>query len=132
MDGEYRLAEIIRIGLGDKQMDKCEKEKILLAKWAKENINGYQFPQIDTVEETYFVSEGDRNYIREYNMNILPDIREELESMWHGDELMQEIIRTVGVSAMKNKPKDMTFGRQNAFEYADDTKEQLMPFIYNF
>jgi len=112
-------------------MDKCEREKTLLEEWAKENMHRYQFPQIDIANETYFMPVRDKNGIREYNISTLPDIREELESMWHDDIHMQDIIKIVGVAAMKNKPKDTVSNRQNG-KNLDSTQEQLMPFIYNF
>lgn len=113
-------------------MDKCERERALLEEWAKRNACRYQIPQSDAASETYFVPVSDSNGIREYNIDTLPDIREELENMWHDDMHMQEIIKIVGVAAMKNKPKNISFDRRDECRNSDSTQEQLMPFIYNF
>lgn len=116
-------------------MNLNEKEK--LYKWASEaGINGNFcscFTQIEDKCDSYYVKRNDNNtYMREYDFETVPEIKEELYAMWGNDADMQKIITTVLVSAIKNKPVFLEDKGKSPKCALEDNKKELKPYIYNF
>lgn len=120
-------------------MDKNEKEKQLLLKWAAGNAGNYQFQTIDQSKDSYFIQRdkgADQNqYIREYGFDTLPELLGELDTLWKEDEVMASVKRVVGIASLKNKPS-REVQETTIIEDKDDGKKEmsdrLPEFIYNF
>lgn len=108
-----------------------ETEKDKLYQWAVQNNKSDNhidcFTKIDKNKESYYEPYEDRAYLMEYTFQTVPELREELQKLWQGDNCMQQIETVVLVAAMKN--------RGEVFEEKDTneaTEQQLKPYIYNF
>ena len=111
-------------------MDKNEKEKNMLYEWAKRDSSEYSLSRIDKDIESYF-SHGERRvYIREYGFETLPELFSELDCLWKDEQIMEQIKKTVGVAALKNKPY---LYEEKQTESVGKKKEDILPeFIYTF
>lgn len=114
-------------------MDKNAREKDMLYEWSVKNIGSYDFQKTDKNRESYFKKrEGnDGQYIREYAVQTLPEIMEELDVMWGADEIMGQIKKTVGVASLKNKP-DKILVKEDMAGGKKEVKNKLPEYIYNF
>lgn len=112
-------------------MDRNEKEKYMLHEWAEKNNSAYQFPEIEKEKESYFIKRQEKLYIREYEFETLPELFQGLDCMWQDEKCMEQIRKTVGVAALKNKPSEEV-NREMEKNYTDKTKDILPEFIYNF
>lgn len=99
------------------------KEKKIFYDWSCRYSGGYSFPKADNNVESYFVGHEGYEYISEYGLETIADLKRELERMWFGDECMEGMVSPVAVAAMKNKPQ----GNENREE-----KNVLDDFIYIF
>lgn len=116
-------------------MDKCIREKEYLYELnilISDELNE-SFRSVDTGRESYFVPQEERNYIMEYYFETVPQLKERLNELWKDDSYMQDIIKTVVVAAMKNKPLK---SNQESVETEKDKEKQnqnhMPAFIYNF
>lgn len=116
-------------------MDKNIKEKERLFQWAckynstevMENI----FTPIDQNQDSYFTKrEENENYLREYQFQQLPELRNELEKLWHEEAYMMEIMTTVLAGVYKNRIEICEESGQAVTEIKDT--EELSPYIYSF
>ena len=82
-------------------------------------------------KKSYFVKRQDSSYMREYGFETLPEIMEELNSLWVNDEMMESIKKVVCVAAMKNKPIAESGGKKDG-ENTKKSEDELPVFIYNF
>lgn len=100
-------------------MESKEAEKIY--EWSIRHEGSYQYSKTD--QDSYFMIQGDTNYIREYGFESIAELRTELGNMWFGDVCMEEMIKPVAVAAMKNEPSNMEIR---------DARKSLDEFIYIF
>ena len=112
-------------------MDKNEREKKKLYEFGVENCKRYHFQEIDKTKESYFIQREEESYIREYKFETLPELMNELSTLWNGDEMMEQIKKVIGVAAMKNKPVKKS-QKKTEGEKQEDKEEKLPAFIYNF
>lgn len=112
-------------------MDRNDKEKSLFAEWAKNSREDYFMSVQDT--GSYFVKRIQTEYIREYSLETVPELRDELEALWDGDKNMELVLTAVLAASIKNKPRRQE--RAGTAEYiseVSETKEELPIYIYNF
>lgn len=111
-------------------MDKNQKEKELF-KSCHERIAAsqekYYFPEIDKRLESYFEKREEGEYLRDYDFETLPQLKEKLDSMWEGQPDMLEMVRPILAAAMKNRPST----EQKEVSENKNTGE-VPVFIYNF
>lgn len=112
-------------------MDRNEREKNMLREWAEKNNSAYQFPKIEKDKDSYFIERQETSYIREYGFETLPELFQELNILWKDEKSMEQINKVVGVAALKNKPSE-DIQKQVQEEDADEMKDMLPEFIYNF
>lgn len=113
-------------------MDKNQKEKELFRSWHERaaSLSGqYRFPEIDQSAESYFVKHEDEAAFTEYDFETLPQLKEKLDSMWEGQEYMQEIMRPILAASMKNK---QAASEQTVLEGKESKSGEIPVFIYNF
>ncbi len=112
-------------------MEKNDREKAFFTEWAKNNQEDYFVSAQDT--GSYFVKRVQTEYIREYSLETVPELRDELEALWEGDKNMEPVLTAVLAAAIKNKPwgQDKTDTEENVSKVSE-TKEQLPMYIYNF
>lgn len=111
-------------------------EKERLYQWACTYHTGEleveYFTNIQKERESYYEKRDPlEKYGKEYTFQTMPELRRELELLWDGDEVMEQILKTVLVAAMKNKPLPGTEGEGQEAS-PREVKEQIKPFIYNF
>lgn len=82
-------------------------------------------------QNSFFEKRNDtRAYIHEYGFNTASELLELLEVLWEKDEYMQEIIKTILVAAMKNRPqKNQNDDRISALP-SDHTERKMAGMIY--
>lgn len=114
-----------------RMMDKNQKEKQILCEWGKENSQKYSFLKADKKKDSYFIKRQDSAYIREYSFETLPQLREMLDFLWHGDEAIESIKMAVAVAAMKNKTINTIVKTDNG-ERKSELDDELPEYIYNF
>lgn len=102
--------------MGKKEIDR-------IYDWSVQAIENYQYAKKDENIESFFTLHDGNAYMKEYGFNTIVELKTNLKDMWSVDSNMQNIIKTVAVAAMKNKPNDL--------EINDDNKE-LNEFIYIF
>lgn len=117
-------------------MDKNSREKDMLYQWAKSNSESECFQEIDKTRESYFeqrksVSDSSQ-YIREYEIETLPDLMKEIDTLWGADEVMCQIKKAIGVAALKNKPIKPDSQGETKAANKTKSKDKLPVFIYNF
>lgn len=112
-------------------MDKNEKEKNLLYEWGVTNCFNYSFPQIDKDLESYFLSKKGNSYLKEYSFGTLPELMNILELLYENNEIMLQILKVVGVAAIKNKPIKI-MQQETGEENKKHLENGLPAFIYNF
>lgn len=112
-------------------MDRNNKEKSLFAEWAKNSQGDYFMSVQDT--GSYFVKRVQTEYIREYSLETVPELRDELEALWDGDKNMETVLTPVLAAAIKNKPRGQeSAGTAENISKVSETKEELPMYIYNF
>lgn len=114
-------------------MDINQGEIEKLYQWASNNftneIEVKYFTKIDKECVSYFEKRPFQSeYGKEYRYQTMPELRSELNAMWKDDDIMKQILKTVLVASMKNKPKMQENGQENK----EENIKQLKPFIYNF
>ena len=120
------------------KIDKNEKEKKLLNEYALLNSLDYNFPVIDKNTESYFHKrhiEYDGNaYLKEYFFENLPELIEELDTLWGMDDNLTQIKKVVGVAAMKNVIVDKETEMDDKAEKSEESENgnKLPMHIYNF
>lgn len=114
-------------------MDKNQREKDFLYKWASENSNKYCFSGMDQEKESYFIKREEKpnSYIREYKFESLPELKRELDILWGNNDTLEKVKKIIGVAALKNKPS-VIIQEQVKAEEKRDTGDKLPVFIYNF
>lgn len=112
-------------------MGKNDREKAIFTEWAKNSQKDYFMSVQDA--GSYFVKREQTEYIREYSLETVPELRDELEELWDGDKNMEPVLTAVLVAAIKNKPRrqDKTDTEENV-STGLETKEVLPMYIYNF
>lgn len=112
-------------------MGKSDREKAFFTEWAKNSQEDYFISVQDTA--SYFVKRVQTEYIREYSLETVPELRDELEALWEGDKNMESVLTAVLAAAIKNKPRrqEITDTGENVSK-ASETKEELPMYIYNF
>ena len=112
-------------------MDRNCKEKSLFAEWAKNSQGDYFMPAQDT--GSYFVKRIQTEYIREYSLETVPELRDELEALWDGNKNMESVLTAVLAAAIKNKPRGQErAGTAENISKVSEIKEELPMYIYNF
>lgn len=112
-------------------MDRNDKEKSLFAEWAKTVRGDYFMPVQDT--GSYFIKRDQTEYIREYSLETVPELRDELEVLWDGDKNMESVLTAVLAAAIKNKPRGQErAGTAENISKVSETTEELPIYIYNF
>lgn len=117
-------------------MGKNSREKDMLYQWAVSNSADYCFREIDRTEGSYFVQRTDDadadRYIREYAVESLPELMNEIDALWGTDEVMCQIKKAIGVAALKNKPGKADSREETKTDSGIRPQEKLPAFIYNF
>lgn len=117
-------------------MDKNSREKDMLYQWAKTNSKSYHFQEIDESKESYFKQRenhaDDLRYIREYEIESLPELMKELDTLWGTDEIMCQMKKAVAVAALKNKPVKLNIREETKVKCKIEEKDKMPVFIYNF
>lgn len=108
---------------------KTEKER--LYDWASQ-FSDRQRKQIFTeflpdLESYWNIRKNSKTYLMEYGPKTLMDFSEHLQKMWVEDEAMQEILKTVLVTIMKNEP----IVEQGQVQ-SEKKQGELPEYIYNF
>lgn len=113
-------------------MDKSKREKDGLYEIACLKQKDY-YRAAECSEGSYFVKRNDDTYMREYGFETLPELKEELNKMWGGDETLETCLQTVLVAAFKLKPSDESDNGEDKESSGHERKdEKLLPYIYNF
>lgn len=119
-------------------MDKSQREKESLCNWSmnEKERNFKHFAEIDRKLESYFIPKGKSKYLMEYDFETLPELKEMLNELWNDVPHLQNILKIVLVSAMKNKPQEMHRNikeeKQKHNEQNSHVSDKLPAFIYNF
>lgn len=112
-------------------MEKNAKEKELFYCWGGREENNYSFEKIDLCTESYFIERKPQEYIREYDFETLPELREELNKMWADESCMKDIMQAVLVAAFKNKP-EISHNVVQLDSTILGSGEKMPAYIYNF
>jgi len=120
--------------LGDKMMNKNEKEKKMLYEWGIRNHSFDCFLAQDKTVDSYFIDRENKqsSYIKGYGFETLPEFLKELDALWGDNEMMTEIRKIVGIAAIKNKPSRTMQKKSEGGKRQNDTEDKLPTFIYNF
>ncbi len=78
------------------------KEKGMFHDWSVRNIGNYMYHSANKNTKSYFVQHNSNKSIVEYGFETIMDFDTELRCMWERDVYMEEIVKTVAVSTMKN------------------------------
>lgn len=109
-------------------INRLEKEN--LYQWACKNYSEETerkyFSPIDRNSNSYYEDINSLNECREYVFETAAELRLELNKLWQSDEKMKQIIKTVLVASMKNKP----VGEVNPLRA--EKEEGIKSYIYNF
>ncbi len=115
-------------------MDKEKKERNMLYDWSCRNYSDELadsiFQPIDKTVNSYFVKcEKQRGYLHEYRFQTLPQLSAELSEMWGNEMYMNEVLKTVLVSAFKLRTEINT---KKEMIVENECAEELTQYIYNF
>ncbi len=112
-------------------MGKNDREKAFFTEWAKTVKGDYFMPVQDTA--SYFVKRLQTEYIREYSLETVPELRDELEILWEGDKNMESVLTAVLAAAIKNKPRGQDKAdTEESVSKVSEIEEKLPMYIYNF
>lgn len=112
-------------------MGQNDREKEFFTEWAKNSQEDYFISVQDTA--SYFVKRVQTEYIREYSLETVPELRDELETLWEGDNNMESVLTAVLAAAIKNKPQRQDKSdTEESVSKVSETEEKLPMYIYNF
>lgn len=112
--------------------NKGEKKKLQMLASDKTVNEIYTFPDINvSVGSYYSYRSGEDTYIQEYGFSTANELRKELEHLWEKEPRMEQVIKVVVTSALKNKP-DLEDEENLDIDLGRNKEEKLPEYIYNF
>lgn len=117
-----------RIGM----IDKNKNEKCIIEEFAIKNVDNkmYSFPEIDILADSYYIHRKKAAYIREYSFDSFMEVNKELESLWSDNTYMSDIIPSIAVAILKNRPVENNYSIKTTDNCIE--REKLPAYIYNF
>lgn len=114
-------------------MGKNAREKEFFEDWAK-NVQKSDCLLWDSNVDSYFIKRNqNENYIWEYDVESVPELRDLLDEQWEGNKELEKILTAVLVAAIKNKPQiGETVNEDITKQVRDRDMEELPMYIYNF